>query len=355
MLLSLRRCLARIGPKMNGVTIMKQNRKTKSKTAKIDGAEALPNSGEAPNPHYRLEQMEAAETRFERSCRRHYEQLCGLIDGGLYEQLLAEAVKGFEQAQKRRRGKRWPMFGKPAEDLPQAVCIMLMFGDVHHEGDPFVTDEIQCAYGAAVAELRQEVDYHHGSSQAREETPDVFTRCMVQVKKTFPLPAEEKAEQRNNRPARPARPAVKNKVACKRKPGAKEIEMRARSRAIRDLLKKDHHMSAEDVGKKVGCSAATVTRDDAWQKNQLQLGNKPKEGRKRDPEQQGPDTEIFGAGCQAEHMDIKEMIDDYNSGQTTERPTTRAVMTKLEIKAPGEAERLIRETLHHFPNLEYRS
>lgn len=225
----------------------------KRKSKKIDGARPLPVGGSNGT---RTAAFGFLNRQFERSHRRHYEDLCALIDAGLYEQLCTEAAKGFEQAKERRPGNRWPMFKERIEDLPQAVCVLFVFADIHQEDQgqewdkAFVSSEMQLQYGQAIAELREGV--WESLRQGPQDEADPFTACMVQVEKRFPLPASEPQD---------SKPKSEPKSAAEIEATTKEVEglgWRAQALALR-FEKPD--WSVGKIAQKVGRHRSTIYGD----------------------------------------------------------------------------------------------
>jgi len=114
-------------------------------------------------------------------------------------------------------------------------------------------------------------------------------------------------------------------------------------------------MSCEKLGKKLGCHKSTVTRLNAWIKNRQELKSRTQEapdGFKRSGDTDGPDIESVGTGPQAEHLDIKELIEN-----SDDLPDAKTIIEKLGLvdddneKAEQNAKQLVKETLHHFPEL----
>ena len=121
-----------------------------------------------------------------------------------------------------------------------------------------------------------------------------------------------------------------------------------------EKLLKEGDYTAEELGAKLGCHKSTVSRLTAWKKYMQRLKSKTRKepnGYKRSRSTEGPDIESTGHGPQVEHYDIKQMIDEYSNGKSP-LPTTKAIKDKLSLDNEKDAERLYRETLHHFPELE---
>lgn len=174
----------------------KTKKRKSKKTNKNEGARPVPteDSNGAPGPGYQLRQMQLTEERFERSCHQNYDDLLALRGRpNIYKEIVDFAAKGMAEAAKRKEGERWPLFDQDqtnaSKDLPQASCILLMFHDVFQENrgkfeDTLITREMRIVHGAAISELREMVSGYYKYRGVEKEI-DLFTICMVQLKKHF--------------------------------------------------------------------------------------------------------------------------------------------------------------------------
>jgi hypothetical protein len=159
---------------------------------------------------------------------------------------------------------------------------------------------------------------------------------------------KDKPEQTVDFPETPPR---ENKKPDKLKQKPLALLQEVREEKARDEFRRNPDITAEKLGEKLGCHKSTVTRLKAWKKNQERKrpGQKPPNGFKRDRLTEGPDTEAITNGPQAEHRDIKQMYEDYNTGASSELPTTQTIASKLSL-SEKQAEEMLRETQHFFPD-----
>ena len=160
-------------------------KKHKSKEVTSIGAKPIPCGGE-PDPY----QIALFQDRIKRDRQRIFQEIQGwFAEDDKRQQLYELADKGFQEAGGRRNNKRWGLLGntkKAENDLPQAVCILLMFHDCYQERqgladfeEPLISLEIQFKYKDVVSELRESVSYCFGPW----DDVDLFMACMVQIRK----------------------------------------------------------------------------------------------------------------------------------------------------------------------------
>jgi hypothetical protein len=134
------------------------------------------------------------EGRFEQDCQQNLDQLLLWKFSDNWNKLLELAYTGFREADKRNKGKRWPILSgrkKTAisKDLPQAVCILFAFAELYQQlqrqdeygeqNEPFISTEKRIEFENVISELRMDVKWSFGPSGE----VDIFTKCMVEVKK----------------------------------------------------------------------------------------------------------------------------------------------------------------------------
>lgn len=143
----------------------------------------------------------------------------------------------------------------------------------------------------------------------------------------------------------------KKRKSKRKKKTPKQVEIEVREQQARGLLK-NQDLTAEKLGEKLGCSAATACRTDAWQKHQARKGQyrKSPDGFKRDRRIDGPDIEAIADSPKDEHYDIKEMVDNYNERKSEVIPNTENIAKMLFVDE-HEAERLFKETQHFFQDV----
>lgn len=141
--------------------------------------------------YYNPKDIERYERQFEQDCQQNYSQLQFWRISDEWNKLHDLANKGFQEANKRNRGKRWPIIGDSqktdiSKDLPQAVCILFAFADYYQllqdlgeYEEPLISPETRVEFKDVISELR---DYVTFIFEPGDEV-DTFTMCMVEVKK----------------------------------------------------------------------------------------------------------------------------------------------------------------------------
>jgi len=140
--------------------------------------------------YYNSEDRERAERQFEQDCQQNLHQLRLWKRSDEWNKLHELANKGFQEANKRKRGKWWPFLDSIEEtdqkDLPQLVCILFAFADYYQQlqgldeyEKPLISPEMRVEFEDVISELRKYVTFLFGP----EDEVDTFTRCMVEVKK----------------------------------------------------------------------------------------------------------------------------------------------------------------------------
>lgn len=142
--------------------------------------------------YYDPEDRERYERQFEQDCEQNHDQLRHYRISDKWNKLHELANKGFQEANKRNRGKRWPILsGRKktdiSKDLPQAVCILFAFADYYQQledvciiyNKPWISPEMRVEFEDVISELREDVTYSFGP----QDEVDIFTKCMVEVKK----------------------------------------------------------------------------------------------------------------------------------------------------------------------------
>jgi len=140
--------------------------------------------------YYDPEDRERDERQFEQDCQQNHDQLKRYRLSGKWNKLHELANKGFQEANKRKRGKRWPILDSIEEtdhkDLPQLVCILFAFADYYQQlqdlgiyNKPWISPEMRVEFEDVISELRKYVTFLFGP----QDEVDIFTRCMVEVKK----------------------------------------------------------------------------------------------------------------------------------------------------------------------------
>ena len=144
--------------------------------------------------YYHSEDRERYERQFEQDCEQNHDQLIYYRISDKWNKLHELANKGFQEANKRNRGKRWPILSDDkktdiSKDLPQAVCILFAFADYYQQledvyirrNEPWISPEMRVEFEDVIRELREYVTYNFSP----DFEVDIFTRCMVEVKKKY--------------------------------------------------------------------------------------------------------------------------------------------------------------------------
>jgi len=150
--------------------------------------------------YYNSEDRERAERQFEQDCQQNLHQLRLWKRSDEWNKLHELANKGFQEANKRKRGKRWPFLDSTEEtdqkDLPQLVCILFAFADYYQQlqgldeyEKPLISPEMRVEFEDVISELRKYVTFLFGPED--EVEVDIFTRCMVEVKKDIGADAKK--------------------------------------------------------------------------------------------------------------------------------------------------------------------
>lgn len=206
---------------------MAKRKSKKSKKSKFKGSKPIPtgNSDDAPSPGYQLLQTRLADERFEQSCTQVYAELQALVSQAVTQKRFQQlADKGFQEAQERTEGQRWPLFDDTSEvsdvgsDLPQACSVLLMFHDVFQENqgwatheNALITPEMRIEDRAAISELRQQVSdyYYHKSGEA-----DLLTTCMIHLKRHF----DKVVKKRSLKPERTSEQEIRyTEIQCEKR------------------------------------------------------------------------------------------------------------------------------------------
>ena len=157
--------------------------------------------------YYDPEDRERNERQFEQDCQQNYHQLQGWKISDKWNKLHELANKGFQEAKKRNRGKRWPILsGRKktdiSKDLPQAVCILFAFADyyqqlqdLHEYEKPLISPEKRVEFEDVISEIRWDVTNNFGPG----DEVDIFTRCMVEVKKAIGADYKKTAKKKTVR------------------------------------------------------------------------------------------------------------------------------------------------------------
>jgi hypothetical protein len=150
------------------------------------------------------------EGQFEQDCQQNLHQLLiWKLDENKWNKLHELANKGFQEANERNRGKRWPILSVRkkidiSKDLPQAVCILFAFADFYQlklklqsleeYEKPLISAEMRIQFEDVISKLREDVEYNFRP----QGEVDIFTKCMVEVKKYVGTDRTKKIVRKKN-------------------------------------------------------------------------------------------------------------------------------------------------------------
>ncbi|MBW2647832.1 MAG: hypothetical protein JRE23_17010 [Deltaproteobacteria bacterium] len=167
------------------------------------------------------EDRERAERQFEQDCQQNLHQLRLWEISDKWNKLHKLANKGLQEANKRNRGKRWPILNSIEEtdhkDLPQLVCILFAFADYYQQlqgldeyEEPLISPEMRVEFEDVISELRKYVTFLFGP----EDEVDTFTRIMVEVKKGIGTDAKKTGKRKKNCAEKNSKCNVQKKNTC---------------------------------------------------------------------------------------------------------------------------------------------
>lgn len=191
---------------------------------------------------------------------------------------------------------RHKMYG--LKDLPYAYLVLAALHDYFNPLKPIITSELQ---------KLQRKDFHisieplfckmclreiRNDLMQRGLLPDAGIQLSRQVE-DFKEPVEEANKKELLEPvSKPAKPAVRRQLKGRKKTPPQLLKETRERQAILELTK-NPNITAEKLGKILGCNKSTVTRLKAWQNKKVLDYDEPPNGSKRASDKAGPDIEAI--------------------------------------------------------------